>query len=118
MEKRERQSEIFNALQKYIKVNKIPPTMRELCQIVGLKSTASMWIYIKRLQKQGYISMIDSSLRSIKIEESIITMNKKELWEKQSNSYNSMFAYLKSKGLNESELIDFSQLLSKYIKFI
>lgn len=114
----EKQEKVLIVIQEYIKTYKMSPTIRELCDLVGIKSTSTMWGYIKRLQKRGYIDMINFSPRSIKIEKNGIEINKKELWEKQSNLYNSIFDYLKSKGLNENELINFSQLLSEYIQFI
>lgn len=73
---------------------------------------------MRKANEESYINIITSSDRSIKIEKDSVEMNKKDMWEKQSDSYNTIFDYLKSKGLNESELIDFSQLLFEYIHFI
>lgn len=63
----ERQREILLIINKYIEKECISPTVRELCDISGIKSTATMHGFIKRLQKQGYIQMIKGSPRSMRI---------------------------------------------------
>lgn len=62
-----KQLEVLNTIKDYIDREGIPPTVRELCDIVGLKSPSTMHGHIKRLESQGYISMIKGSPRSIKI---------------------------------------------------
>lgn len=62
-----KQLEVLNTIKDYIDREGIPPTVRELCDIVGLKSSSTMHGYIKRLENQGYISMIKGSPRSIRI---------------------------------------------------
>lgn len=68
----EKQIQTFNAIKNYIKDNKIPPTIRELGEILEIKSTATMWKHIKRLETDGYISMTDLSNRSIRIEKDFV----------------------------------------------
>lgn|GEM_PF-1083812 len=64
----EKQAMIFDTIKNYIKDNKISPTIRELCKILKINSTSTMWEHIKQLKTDGYISMTDSSPRSIRIE--------------------------------------------------
>lgn len=74
----ENQAEIFNAIKNYIEENKIPPTIRELCEILEIKSTSTVWEYIKQLKVDGYISMTDSSNRSIRIEKDFYKITEPE----------------------------------------
>ena len=36
--------------------NGLPPTVREICQATGLKSTSSVHAHLKSLEKAGYIT--------------------------------------------------------------
>ena len=61
----DKQIEILNIIKKYVEENKMAPTVREICGISGLKSTSTVYGYLKRLEKQGYIKKKDNSPRSI-----------------------------------------------------
>ena len=63
----DKQIEILNIIKKYVEENKMAPTVREICGISGLKSTSTVYGYLKRLEKQGYIKKKDNSPRSITI---------------------------------------------------
>lgn len=63
-----KQKKVLYIIDEYIEKNKISPTIREIQELVGLKSTSTIHEYIKRLEKKGYISRIDASPRSIKVE--------------------------------------------------
>jgi len=63
-----KQKKVLDIINEYIEKNKISPTIREIQELVGLKSTSTIHEYIKRLEKKGYISRIDASPRSIKVE--------------------------------------------------
>lgn len=63
----ERQSEILNMISEYIDKEGISPTVRELCDISGIKSTSSVHKHIKSLEKEGYIKMIKDSPRSMRV---------------------------------------------------
>lgn len=62
-----RQVEILNIIANYIKREGISPTVREICDITGLKSTSSVHKYIKGLEDEGYIHMIKGSPRSMRV---------------------------------------------------
>lgn len=62
-----RQIKILNIIKKYVEENKIAPTVREICDIAGLKSTSTVYGHLKRLEEQGYIKKKDNSPRSITI---------------------------------------------------
>lgn len=54
----------------YIKerlVDQVPPTVREICRDLGIKSTSSAHRYLKSLEAKGYISMGDNANRVIRL---------------------------------------------------
>lgn len=54
----------------YIKqrlVGQIPPTVREICRDLGIKSTSSAHRYLKSLESKGYIAMGDNENRVIRL---------------------------------------------------
>lgn len=62
-----RQYEILLTINDYIQSEGMSPTVREICDMTGLKSTSTVHGYIKRLEKQGYIKIKQGSARSIRI---------------------------------------------------
>jgi SOS-response transcriptional repressor LexA len=51
----EKQEKVLMEIEKYIEVNKFSPSVRELCDLLGLRSTSTVHGYLKRLEKEGYI---------------------------------------------------------------
>ncbi|WP_339064159.1 transcriptional regulator [Tepidibacillus marianensis] len=49
--------------------HKYPPTVRELCDIIGLASSSTMHGYLKRLQLHGLITWEPEKPRTISIVE-------------------------------------------------
>ena len=43
------------------------PTIRELCKICNLNSTATMFVHLKNLTKKGYINQTESKFRTIEL---------------------------------------------------
>lgn len=58
---------VLNAINEYVKKERISPTVRELCDILGLRSTSTIQGYINRLEEYGYIAKKKDSPRSLKI---------------------------------------------------
>lgn len=56
---------ILEYIQKYISEYDIPPTVREIGSAVGLKSTSTVHMHIKNLEKAGLINLSPSKQRSI-----------------------------------------------------
>lgn len=57
----------------YIKerlADQIPPTVREICRDLQIKSTSSAHRYLKSLEAKGYISMGDNENRTIRLSRS------------------------------------------------
>lgn len=67
----EKERRVYDEIKKYIKVNKIPPTVRELKNILGYRSTSTVHTMLNNLNQEGYISKREHSPRSISIKESI-----------------------------------------------
>lgn len=63
----EKQAKVFIELEKYMEANKIAPTVRELAELTGLKSTSTVQGYLNRLEKKGYIKKHPTYPRSITI---------------------------------------------------
>ena len=62
-----REEEILNLLRQGIIENGYPPTVREICAMTGLKSTATVHGYLERLEKKGYIKKAEDKPRAITI---------------------------------------------------
>lgn len=63
-------SEKERSLLAYIKerlIDQVPPTVREICRDLGIKSTSSAHRYLKSLEAKGYISMGDNENRVIRL---------------------------------------------------
>lgn len=60
-----KQSDILTAIIEYRKEHGSYPTIRELCRIVGIKSTNNMHEHLGRMSKKGYVTMGDRVHRGI-----------------------------------------------------
>ena len=63
----EKQKEVLKSTHVYINANGISPTVRNLCDLVGVKSSSTIHKYLTELQQEGYITKIDTIPRSIRI---------------------------------------------------
>lgn len=62
-----KQSSILNVIKKFIAEKGYAPTIRELCTLCNLSSTATMFVHLKNLTKKGYISQTESKFRTIEL---------------------------------------------------
>ncbi len=67
--KANRQRKIYAFLQEYMEANGYPPTVREIGQAVGIKSTSLVSYYLKSLDKKGLIDREPSVSRGIRLAE-------------------------------------------------
>ena len=58
---------ILNYIRKQVNEVGYPPSVRELCKAVGLKSTSSVHLYLSRLAEKGYIKKGNLKTRALKI---------------------------------------------------
>ncbi|HWP79413.1 MAG TPA: transcriptional repressor LexA [Candidatus Acidoferrum sp.] len=50
-----RKKEIYNFIASYIDEVGLPPSMREICEGVGLKSTSTVFLYLHELEEEGLL---------------------------------------------------------------
>ncbi len=62
-----KQEKILNNIKKFIADNGYAPTIRELCTISNLSSTATMFVHLKNLTKKGYINQTENKFRTIEL---------------------------------------------------
>lgn len=63
----EKQQKILDYLKESILATGYPPTVREICDAVGLKSTSSVHSHLETLEKNGYIRRDPTKPRAIEI---------------------------------------------------
>lgn len=62
-----RQLLIYAYIKDYIKNNQYSPTVKEITDAVGLKSTSTTHGHLERMRKQGYIDFINMRSRTLQI---------------------------------------------------
>ena len=75
-ELKDKQLLIYEFLKDFTSQKGYPPTVREICKAVGLKSTSSVHGHLKQLEKEGLIKRDPTKPRALEIVDSVI---KKEL---------------------------------------
>ena len=58
---------ILNYIRKQVEEVGYPPSVREICKAVGLKSTSSVHLYLSRLAEKGYIKKGSLKTRALKV---------------------------------------------------
>lgn len=61
------QKKVLLELNKCIENNGVAPTVRELCDIIGIKSVSTMHTHLSKLERDGYIEKVPYSPRNIKV---------------------------------------------------
>ena len=61
------QENIYNIIKDFIKDNGYSPTVREIADIAGLKSPATVFTHLEALEEGGYIKSERSKSRTIRI---------------------------------------------------
>lgn len=74
-----KQEEILNYIKDEILKRGFPPTVREICQTVGLKSTSSVHSHLESLEKNGYIRRDPTKPRAIEILDESFGMLRREM---------------------------------------
>ncbi|MCC8097829.1 MAG: transcriptional repressor LexA [Eubacterium sp.] len=72
-----KQQRVYDYIKKYIEEYNIPPTIREICDSVGLASSSTVHAHLSNLEKKGYIVSKKSKNRYMEITESGFYENKK-----------------------------------------
>lgn len=58
---------IIEYINKQVRAVGYPPSVREICKAVNLKSTSSVHMYLKRLKDKGYIAKQDLKTRALRV---------------------------------------------------
>lgn len=74
---KDKQLEIYEFLKIYAENKGYPPSVREICEAVNLKSTSTVHGHLKRLEKKGLIRRDPTKPRALEILET--TANRKEM---------------------------------------
>lgn len=77
-----KQKDILLYIEQEVKAKGYPPSVREICEAVGLKSTSTVHGHLTRLEKKGYIRRDQTKPRAIEILEptdNVIPFPKKEI---------------------------------------
>ena len=61
------QFRVLDAIKKHLETHDYSPTVRELCELTGLTSTATVQVHLTGLEKAGYISRPSGKSRSIEL---------------------------------------------------
>lgn len=59
--------EVLSVIDKYVKLNEISPTIREITKEINVKSTSTVSRHLENLEKHGYIHKLQACPRSIRI---------------------------------------------------
>ncbi|MBU5455870.1 transcriptional repressor LexA [Caproiciproducens sp. MSJ-32] len=76
-ELKDKQLEIYEFLKIFTEAKGYPPSVREICEAVNLKSTSTVHGHLRRLEKKGLIKRDPTKPRALEIIEN--TLNKKEM---------------------------------------
>ena len=62
-----KQNEILTVIKKFVANKGYAPTIRELCKLCNLSSTATMFVHLKNLTNKGYINQTENKFRTIEL---------------------------------------------------
>ena len=74
-----KQQEILDYLKNEILSKGYPPSVREICEAVGLKSTSSVFSHLEKLEKNGYIRRDPTKPRAIEIIDENFNLTRREV---------------------------------------
>lgn len=76
-DEKDKQSEIYKFLKTYTESKGYPPSVREICEAVSLRSTSTVHGHLKRLERKGMIKRDPSKPRALEIAE--LSVPKREM---------------------------------------
>ena len=74
-----KQQEILEYMKQEILAKGYPPSVREICSAVGLKSTSSVHAHLEKLEKNGYIRRDPAKPRCIEIVDDSFQLTRREM---------------------------------------
>ena len=74
-----KQSEILEYMKEQILAKGYPPSVREICEAVNLRSTSSVHAHLETLEKNGYIRRDTTKPRAIEITDDEFNLTRREM---------------------------------------
>ncbi len=74
-----KQSEILEYMKEQILAKGYPPSVREICEAVNLRSTSSVHAHLETLEKNGYIRRDPTKPRAIEITDDDFNLTRREM---------------------------------------
>lgn len=74
-----KQQEILEYIKDQILARGFPPSVREICEAVNLKSTSSVHSHLETLEKNGYLRRDPTKPRAIEVLDEYFSLSRKEL---------------------------------------
>ena len=65
---------VFAFMQKFIAENGYSPTVREICAACEIKSTATVFTYLKELAERGVINKVDNRNRAVSLKQKVVNV--------------------------------------------
>lgn len=62
-----RQKDVLDFIKKYSAEHGFPPAIREICEGVGLSSSATAFVHVRNLQDAGYLKKTNNKFRTIEL---------------------------------------------------
>lgn len=62
-----KQENIYNIIKKFIEDKGYAPSIREIAQASNLRSSSTVFSYLKKLKEKGYITFEENKPRTIRI---------------------------------------------------
>ena len=62
-----KQEEVLTAIKKYIAQNGYSPSVREVCELMNLSSTATVFVHMRHLMNKGYLKQTDNKFRTLEV---------------------------------------------------
>ena len=75
----EKQMQLLEYIKNEILSSGYPPTVREICDAVGLKSTSSVFAHLEKLENNGYIRRDPTKPRAIEVVDDNFNLTRREV---------------------------------------
>ena len=62
-----KQEEVLTVIKKYIAEHGYSPSVREICELMDLSSTATVFVHMRHLMNKGYLKQTDNKFRTLEV---------------------------------------------------
>ena len=62
-----KQEEVLTVIKKYIAEHGYAPSVREVCELMNLSSTATVFVHMKHLMNKGYLKQTNNKFRTLEV---------------------------------------------------